>query len=127
MAFHSGERAFDNAYTVTQGQGTAHQTSFLNGDVQYTLKIVHLFVRNNQKGVRGRIGQITDRNSHLVGQEKSLLLGCTDRIRLDENKFVTVSAGFITCTEDMTYDILLQEVDKKLYTAKSTGKNKVIF
>ena len=50
-----------------------------------------------------------------------------DRIRLDENKFVTVSAGFITCTEDMTYDILLQEVDKKLYTAKSTGKNKVIY
>ena len=49
-----------------------------------------------------------------------------DKIKLDENKFVTVSAGFITCTEDMTYDVLLQEVDKKLYLAKKSGKNKVI-
>ena len=48
-----------------------------------------------------------------------------EKIRLDENKFVTVSAGFITCTEDMTYDVLLQEVDKKLYTAKKSGKNRV--
>ena len=49
-----------------------------------------------------------------------------ENIRLKDNKFVTVSAGFMTCTEDMTYDILLQEVDKKLYTAKSSGKNRVI-
>ena len=49
-----------------------------------------------------------------------------EKIKLDENKFVTVSAGFITCTEDMTYDVLLQEVDKKLYLAKKSGKNKVI-
>ena len=48
-----------------------------------------------------------------------------DRIKLDENKFVTVSAGFITCTEDMTYDVLLEEVDKKLYTAKHEGKNRI--
>ncbi len=49
-----------------------------------------------------------------------------ERIKLDDTKFVTVSAGFVTCTEDMTYDRLLQEVDKKLYIAKNSGKNKVI-
>ena len=49
-----------------------------------------------------------------------------ERIKLDDRKFVTVSAGFMTCTEEMTYDVLLQEVDKKLYTAKSSGKNCVI-
>ena len=49
-----------------------------------------------------------------------------NQIKLKDGRFVTVSAGFITCTEDMTYDILLQEVDKKLYTAKSSGKNRVI-
>jgi diguanylate cyclase (GGDEF)-like protein len=48
-----------------------------------------------------------------------------ERIKLDENKFVTVSAGFMTCTEEMTYDLLLQEVDKKLYMAKHMGKNRV--
>ena len=48
-------------------------------------------------------------------------------IKIDENKFITVSAGFMTCTEDMTYDVLLQDVDKKLYLAKSSGKNRVIF
>ena len=50
-----------------------------------------------------------------------------ERIKLDENKFVTVSAGFMTCTEEMTYDLLLQEVDKKLYMAKHMGKNRVEF
>lgn len=49
-----------------------------------------------------------------------------EQIKISDNKFITVSAGFMTCTEDMTYDVLLQEVDKKLYTAKKTGKNKVI-
>ena len=49
-----------------------------------------------------------------------------EKIKLDDRKFVTVSAGFMTCTEEMTYDVLLQEVDKKLYTAKSSGKNCVI-
>ena len=29
-------------------------------------------------------------------------------------------------TEEMTYDSLLQEVDKRLYTAKKSGKNRVI-
>jgi len=47
-------------------------------------------------------------------------------IEVKDGRFITVSAGFMTCTEDMTYDILLQEVDKKLYTAKSSGKNRVI-
>lgn len=47
-------------------------------------------------------------------------------IEISENRYITVSAGFITCDENMTYDVLLQEVDKKLYTAKKSGKNKVI-
>ena len=47
-------------------------------------------------------------------------------IEVKDGRFITVSAGFMTCTEDMTYDILLQEVDKRLYTAKSSGKNRVI-
>ena len=50
-----------------------------------------------------------------------------ESIKLKDDRFVTVSAGFMTCTEDMTYDVLLQEVDKKLYTAKCSGKNKVIY
>ena len=47
-------------------------------------------------------------------------------IEVKDGRFITVSAGFMTCTEDMTYDVLLQEVDKKLYTAKKSGKNRVI-
>ena len=47
-------------------------------------------------------------------------------IFLKDGRFVTVSAGFVTCRDDMTYDSLLEEVDKKLYTAKSSGKNRVI-
>lgn len=47
-------------------------------------------------------------------------------IKLKDGRFVTVSAGFVTCTEEMTYDSLLQEVDKRLYTAKKSGKNRVI-
>ncbi len=42
------------------------------------------------------------------------------------DSFITVSAGFITCKEGMSYDLLLEEVDEKLYKAKCTGKNKVV-
>ena len=58
---------------------------------------------------------------------ENVLKKTREKIKLADNKFVTVSAGFMTCTEDMTYDVLLQEVDKKLYMAKSSGKNKVIY
>ena len=57
---------------------------------------------------------------------ENVLAKTREKIKLSDSKFVTVSAGFITCNEDMTYDVLLQEVDKKLYTAKKTGKNRVI-
>ncbi len=57
---------------------------------------------------------------------KSVLEATRNTIKLKDDRFVTVSAGFVTCTEEMTYDLLLQEVDKKLYTAKTNGKNKVI-
>ena len=57
---------------------------------------------------------------------EEILENTRNQIKLKDERFVTVSAGFVTCTEDMTYDILLQEVDKKLYMAKSSGKNKVI-
>ena len=48
-------------------------------------------------------------------------------IELPEDKFITVSAGFITCTEEMSFEKLLQLVDKNLYTAKASGKDKVIY
>ena len=48
-------------------------------------------------------------------------------IDLPEDKFITVSAGFITCTEEMSFEKLLQLVDKNLYTAKTSGKDKVIY
>lgn len=47
-------------------------------------------------------------------------------IEITEKKCITVSAGFVTCTAEMTYDVLLEEVDKKLYMAKTSGKNRVI-
>ena len=57
---------------------------------------------------------------------EEVLENTRNQIRLKDDRFVTVSAGFMTCTEEMTYDVLLQEVDKKLYMAKQMGKNRVI-
>ena len=57
---------------------------------------------------------------------ENVLKTTRETIKISDNRFVTVSAGFMTCTEEMTYDVLLQEVDKKLYTAKKSGKNQVI-
>ena len=57
---------------------------------------------------------------------EDILKRTRESILLSDNRFVTVSAGFMTCTEEMTYDVLLQEVDKKLYTAKRSGKNCVV-
>lgn len=48
------------------------------------------------------------------------------QIQIGENGFVTASAGFVTCTENMSYNELLQEVDKRLYAAKAAGKNRVV-
>lgn len=57
-----------------------------------------------------------------------LVLEYTRRnIHITDEKCITVSAGFITCTEEMEFDVLLQAVDKNLYTAKCTGKNKVVY
>ena len=47
-------------------------------------------------------------------------------IKLPDEKFVTVSAGFLTCKDGMTYETVLQNVDKNLYEAKCTGKNKIV-
>ena len=49
------------------------------------------------------------------------------KIILPNGSYVTVSAGFITCTEEMSYDAVLSSVDENLYQAKSTGKNKVVY
>ena len=57
---------------------------------------------------------------------EEILENTRNSIKLKNGQFVTVSAGFVTCTEEMTYETLLQEVDKKLYSAKRSGKNKVI-
>ncbi len=48
-------------------------------------------------------------------------------IRVTDDRCITVSAGLYTCTADMDYEALLQAVDKNLYTAKCTGKNRVVF
>ena len=48
-----------------------------------------------------------------------------DTIKYEENHSVTVSAGFITYSKDMSYEKLLQTVDANLYKAKFSGKNKV--
>ena len=66
-----------------------------------------------------------DKNEALAIVEE-ILEETRTTIEIKDNRFITVSAGFMTCTEEMTYDLLLQEVDKKLYTAKSSGKNRVI-
>ena len=57
---------------------------------------------------------------------EKILENTRNTIKLKDGRFVTVSAGFVTCTEEMSYEGLLQEVDKKLYIAKSSGKNRVI-
>ena len=44
----------------------------------------------------------------------------------EAKKPVTVSAGFATCTSDMTYDTIMQTVDGFLYQAKFSGKNRVV-
>ena len=61
-----------------------------------------------------------------LGLVEEVLENTRNQIKLKDDRFVTVSAGFITCTEEMTYEVLLQEVDKKLYMAKQLGKNRVI-
>ncbi len=48
-------------------------------------------------------------------------------IEISKDNYVTVSAGFITCTEEMNFESLIQNVDKNLYLAKTSGKNKVIY
>ncbi|MBR5646813.1 MAG: GGDEF domain-containing protein [Treponema sp.] len=50
-----------------------------------------------------------------------------DRIIYDEKHSVTVSAGFITYKNNMTYDVLLQTVDANLYKAKFSGKDRVCY
>ena len=50
-----------------------------------------------------------------------------NNIRVTDERCITVSAGLLTCKADMDYETLLQEVDKKLYTAKCTGKNRVVY
>ena len=50
-----------------------------------------------------------------------------NNIRVTDDRCITVSAGLYTCKADMDFETLLQEVDKKLYTAKCSGKNKVIY
>ena len=47
-------------------------------------------------------------------------------IQLPDETFVTVSAGFLTCKDGMTYETVLQNVDKNLYEAKCSGKNRIV-
>ena len=66
-----------------------------------------------------------DRDEALLIVEK-IIEATWAQIQIGDNGFVTASAGFITCTEDMSYDALLQEVDNRLYAAKAAGKNRVV-
>ena len=47
-------------------------------------------------------------------------------IRVTDDRCITVSAGLMTSNDDMSFEELLQQVDEKLYTAKCTGKNRVV-
>ena len=47
-------------------------------------------------------------------------------IDIEENRCITVSAGFITCSGSMNFEQTMEEVDKKLYLAKKAGKDRVI-
>lgn len=49
------------------------------------------------------------------------------KITLPDGSYITVSAGFITCTEENSYDSVLKNVDDNLYKAKCAGKNRVVF
>lgn len=49
------------------------------------------------------------------------------KITLPDGSYITASAGFITCTEENSYDSVLKNVDDNLYKAKCAGKNRVVF
>ena len=57
---------------------------------------------------------------------ETILEDTRSKIKIGTDGFVTVSAGFMTCEAGMAYDALLEEVDKRLYAAKSAGKNRVV-
>ena len=88
--------------------------------------------QNGTVRVRFNILKMTDLYEGQKNKEEALKLvneilkATRETIILKDKKPVTVSAGFMTCTEEMTYEVLLQEVDNKLYTAKRSGKNCVI-
>ena len=48
-------------------------------------------------------------------------------IRVTDDRCITVSAGLKTCTDNMSYEDLIQAVDNHLYTAKCTGKNRLVY
>lgn len=60
---------------------------------------------------------------HLV---ETILKDIWSKIQVGNDGFITASAGFISCNANMSYETLLQEVDKRLYKAKCTGKNRVV-
>ena len=48
-------------------------------------------------------------------------------IRITDDRCITVSAGIQTSTDNMSFEELLQAVDNHLYTAKCTGKNRLVY
>ena len=48
-------------------------------------------------------------------------------IRVTDDRCITVSAGLMTCTDSIGFEELLQAVDSHLYTAKCTGKNRLVY
>ncbi|MBQ2552212.1 MAG: diguanylate cyclase [Treponema sp.] len=47
-------------------------------------------------------------------------------IEISKGRFITVSAGFLTCADGMSFDQVMQTVDQRLYIAKGMGKDRVV-
>lgn len=57
---------------------------------------------------------------------KEILSDTRTTIEIEKNRCVTVSAGFLTCGENLSFEETMQEVDKKLYEAKKSGKDRIV-
>ena len=67
----------------------------------------------------------SDRQSAIAVAER-IRTKTSETIFCEEKHPITVSAGFVTYTNRYSYESVLEAVDKNLYTAKKTGKNKII-
>lgn len=57
---------------------------------------------------------------------RQILEETRNSIEIPDGKNITVSAGFITCRETMSFEKVMESVDKNLYLAKKAGKDRLI-